>query len=112
MTVDPERDTAEALGRYVGAFDARIVALTRDRSRRERYARAYGALPPAGDPRATVAGASHVVRIHRRAPDDSVIATYDITDPTPLVVDDLERRMAMAQAVSAAPAADAQGQAG
>ena len=41
ITVDPERDTPEALRSYLGSFDARIVGLTGDRAAVDAAVRAY-----------------------------------------------------------------------
>ena len=41
ITVDPERDTPEALKSYLGSFDERIVGLTGDRAAVEGAIRAY-----------------------------------------------------------------------
>ena len=43
VTVDPERDTPEALATYVGYFDERIVALTGSRAAIDETVRAYRA---------------------------------------------------------------------
>jgi protein SCO1/2 len=42
ITIDPERDTAERLRTYVGAFDRRFVGLTGDPEVLARVRRAYG----------------------------------------------------------------------
>jgi protein SCO1 len=94
VTVDPEHDAAEVLGRYTAGFDPRIVAIAGDKRRLERYARAFGVLPPADAATHRTGTAAHAVRLFLLAPDDSVVATYELTDPTPLVVADVERRMA------------------
>jgi protein SCO1/2 len=41
VTVDPERDTAEALSAYVGAFDPRFVALRGDAAATQRVAKDF-----------------------------------------------------------------------
>ena len=41
ITVDPERDTAEALSAYVGAFDPRFVALRGDAAATQRVAKDF-----------------------------------------------------------------------
>ena len=113
VTVDPEHDTPSILGEYTARFDPRIIAISGDKSRLERYARAYGALPPPDSGQQHADTTTHAVRIFLLAPDNSVFATYELTDPTPLVVTDVERRMAAAAAGIALPAhaprADASG---
>ncbi len=44
VTVDPERDTAERLRAYVGAFDRSVLGLTGDPEALARVRRAYGVL--------------------------------------------------------------------
>jgi len=41
VTVDPERDTAEALAKYVGAFDPRFIALRGDLAATQRVAKEF-----------------------------------------------------------------------
>jgi protein SCO1/2 len=41
VTVDPERDTAEALSKYVGAFDPRFLALRGDEQATQRAAKEF-----------------------------------------------------------------------
>ena len=41
VTVDPERDTREALGKYVGAFDPRFLGLSGDAGETQRVAREF-----------------------------------------------------------------------
>jgi protein SCO1/2 len=41
ITVDPERDTAEALSAYVGAFDPRFIALRGDAAATQRVAKDF-----------------------------------------------------------------------
>jgi protein SCO1/2 len=41
VTVDPERDTREALGKYVGAFDPRFLGLSGDVAATQRAAREF-----------------------------------------------------------------------
>jgi protein SCO1/2 len=108
VTIDPEHDTPGVLGEYTARFDPRIVAISGDRSRLERYARAYGALPPADAGGQPADGTTHAVRIYLLAPDNSLLTTYALTDPTPLVVADVERRVAAALPARA-PRADASG---
>jgi protein SCO1/2 len=113
VTVDPEHDTPSVLGEYTARFDPRIIAISGDKSRLVRYAQAYGALPPPDADGQHADSTPHAVRIFLLAPDDSVIATYELTDPTPLVVTDVERRVAAAATDVALPAhaprADASG---
>jgi protein SCO1/2 len=41
VTVDPERDTAEALSAYVGAFDPKFIALRGDAAATQRVAKDF-----------------------------------------------------------------------
>jgi protein SCO1 len=41
VTVDPERDTPDALAKYVGAFDARFIALRGDLAATQRVAKEF-----------------------------------------------------------------------
>jgi len=41
VTVDPERDTAEAIAKYVGAFDPRFIALRGDLAATQRVAKEF-----------------------------------------------------------------------
>jgi protein SCO1/2 len=41
VTVDPERDTPDVLGKYVGAFDPRFLALYGDPAATQRAAREF-----------------------------------------------------------------------
>jgi len=41
VTVDPERDTAQALSAYVGAFDPRFIALRGDAAATQRVAKDF-----------------------------------------------------------------------
>jgi protein SCO1/2 len=113
VTVDPEHDTPDILGSYTARFDPRIIAISGDKSRLERFARAYGALPSPDAGQQHADNTTHAVRILLLAPDNSVLATYELTDPTPLVVTDVERRVAVAatgvSAPARAPRADASG---
>jgi protein SCO1/2 len=113
VTVDPEHDVPSVLGEYTARFDSRIIAISGDKIRLERYARAYGALPPPDAGGQHADSTPHAVRIFLLAPDNSVITTYELTDPTPLVVTDVERRVAAAATNVALPAhaprADASG---
>lgn len=43
VTVDPERDTAEVMKSYLGAFDPRIIGLTGDRAAIDAVVKAYRA---------------------------------------------------------------------
>jgi protein SCO1/2 len=113
VTVDPEHDTPSILGEYTARFDPRIIAISGDRGRLESYARAYGALPLPNAGQQHADNTTHVVRIFLLAPNNSVLATYELTDPTPLVVTDVEHRVAAAATRVALPAhaprADASG---
>lgn len=92
VTLDPAHDTAEVLGAYVQHFDARIVGLTGDREQLQRSATRLNALPM--DPAAAQTpdgGPNHAVRLYLLAPDNTLLRTYELTDPTPLIVSDVRR---------------------
>jgi protein SCO1/2 len=100
VTVDPANDTPDVLGRYAQAFDPRIVAVSGDRVRLERYARAYDARPSRADGKPDT---GHAVQLYLLAPDDSVVAIYALTDSTRLVANDLERRLTAGAASAIGP---------
>ncbi len=94
VTLEPEHDRPGLLGRYVHAFDPRILAVTGDRTHIDAYAKSYGALGirPPGAVQAT--HASHAVRLYLVAPTREILATYDLETPTPLIANDILRRTA------------------
>ena len=55
ITVDPERDTPERLGTYVGAFDPTFIALTGSAEQLAQVRRTYGAIAEKQKPRGTAA---------------------------------------------------------
>ena len=93
VTVDPEHDSPDLLGRYVHAFDPRILAVTGDRTHIDAYARSYGALGIRPPDAVQTTHVSHAVRLYLVAPTREILATYDLETPTPLIANDIERRI-------------------
>lgn len=94
VTVDPEHDRPDLLGRYVHAFDPRILAVTGDRARIDAYAKSYGALGIRSPDPAWPANANHAVGLFLVAPTREILAIYDLATPTSLIANDIQRRIA------------------
>ncbi|MCX7056896.1 MAG: SCO family protein [Proteobacteria bacterium] len=94
VSVDPEHDSPDLLGRYVHAFDSRILAVTGSRARIDAYAKSYGALGIRPPDAVQSTHASHAVRLYLVAPTREILATYDLETPTPLIANDIQRRIA------------------
>jgi len=95
ITLDPGHDTAEVLEAYVRHFDPRIVGLTGDLTSLQQSAAQLGALP--GEPGAAQTpdgGPNHAVRLYLLSPQNTLLRTYEIADPTGLIASDVQRRLA------------------
>lgn len=97
VTVDPEHDSPDLLGHYVHAFDPRILAVTGDRTRIDAYAKSYGALGAQIPDAAQTTHSSHAARLYLVAPTREILATYDLETPTPLIANDIQRRIAVGE---------------
>jgi protein SCO1 len=92
VTLDPARDTPDVLRAYVAHFDGRIIALRGADERVQHCAAALGALPPEGiAARTPDGGPNHAIRLYLLSPANELLRTYELSDPTALVVADLQR---------------------
>jgi protein SCO1/2 len=92
ITVDPERDTPEVVGRYVGAFHPRMVGLTGSSKATAEVARAY-AVPFAKrqDPGATEYLMDHGTQAYLMDPDGKPIALLPTDGDPQAIARELER---------------------
>jgi protein SCO1/2 len=95
ITVDPERDTPDVMGKYVQAFDSRIVGLTGDRRRIAAAAKEYGAY---GVAHAHAAGASdylvdHSTYIYLMDPEGRFAHGFDAQTPGDQIADAIRKIM-------------------
>lgn len=94
VTLDPEHDTPDVLTAYVQHFDPRIIGLTGASARLQHSAALLGVLPTAGiAARTPDGGPNHAIRLYLLAPDNTLVRTYELDDPTSLVVADVGRRI-------------------
>jgi len=78
ISVDPERDTPEILGRYLAAFDPGYIGLTDDFNKIEAVLKPFGAF--AAKEEATDSAAeylvSHTARVYLVTPEQELLMTY------------------------------------
>jgi protein SCO1/2 len=96
ITVDPERDTPEVMGKYTGAIDPRIVGLTGSPQQIAAVAREYGAYSARHK---TGAGAEHYVVDHSTyiyimGPQGKFVRGLDFDTATGRIADTLRKIMA------------------
>lgn len=95
ITLDPAHDTADVLAAYVHHFDPRIVGLTGDLKQLQRSAAQLGALPTEpGSAQTPDGGPNHAVRLYLLSPQNVLLRTYELEDPTHLIASDVHRRLA------------------
>jgi protein SCO1/2 len=96
ITVDPERDTPEVMGKYTGAFDPRIIGLTGSPQQIAAVAREYGAYSV---PHKTGAGAQdytvdHSTYIYIMDIQGKFVRGLDSDTPAGRIADTLRKIMA------------------
>ncbi|GLS36889.1 electron transporter SenC [Mesorhizobium tianshanense] len=96
ITVDPERDTPEVMGKYTGAIDPRIVGLTGSPQQIAAVAQGYGAYSARHE---TEAGAEdyvvdHGTYIYIMDPQGKFVRGLDFDTPASLIADTLRKIMA------------------
>ena len=95
ITVDPERDRAEDLARYVEAFHAGIVGLTGDASAIDAAATSFRAyyekLEQEGAPDGYAMG--HTTALYLINPEGAFVRTFSYGTPVEDIVRDLEARL-------------------
>jgi protein SCO1/2 len=93
VSIDPDHDTPAVLKVYTQSFDPRIVGITGDVKRIDRFVQSYGALvtrhPGAAGPFAV----DHTARLYLIAPDDSLLASYEPEVAVPDIAADIVRRI-------------------
>jgi protein SCO1/2 len=95
ITLDPAHDTAAVLAAYVHHFDSRIVGLTGDLQSLQQSAAQLSALPTEPEPAQTPdGGPNHAVRLYLLSPQNALLRTYELEDPTHLIASDVHRRLA------------------
>ncbi len=92
ITADPERDTPEALARYVSVFDPSFIGLTDDYAKIETVMKDYGAFAE----RVEMAGSdaeyliNHTARVYLVGPERELLLTYPFGFETEELRSDLE----------------------
>ena len=78
ISVDPERDTPEVLGRYVKAFGPAFIGLTDDFEKTQEVMKAYGAFAEKEEVPDSAAGylVSHTARLYLVSPERELLLTY------------------------------------
>jgi protein SCO1/2 len=96
ITVDPERDTPEVMGKYAGAFHPRIVGLTGSPQQIAAVAREYGAYSALHKTGAGAEGYSvdHSTYIYIMDPQGKFVRGLDVDTPTGRIADTLRKLMA------------------
>ncbi|SIT54915.1 Electron transporter SenC [Mesorhizobium prunaredense] len=99
ITVDPERDTPEVMGKYTGAIDPRIVGLTGSPQQIAAVAQGYGAYSARHK---TGAGAEdyvvdHSTYIYIMDPQGKFVRGLDFDTPTGRIADMLRKIMAQSR---------------
>ena len=93
ITVDPERDTPEALKSYVASFDDRIVGLTGDPEAVQAAVRAYRAFArkvPLKDGDYTM---EHTALVYLMDKDGGFVGSFNLNRPPAEAAQDLLRRL-------------------
>jgi len=91
ISVDPERDTPELLGRYVHAFGPDFIGLTDDFAKTEQVMKSYGAFAEKTEVPESAAGylVNHTARLYLVTPDRKLLLTYPFGFPPKDLRDDL-----------------------
>lgn len=78
ISVDPERDTPELLGRYVHAFGPDFIGLTDDFAKTQTVMKAYGAFAERQEAPDSAAGylMNHTARLYLVTPNRELLLTY------------------------------------
>ncbi len=78
ISVDPERDTPEVLGRYIESFDSDFIGLTDDFTKVEAVMKPYGAFAEKEETSDSVAAylMSHSARLYLVTPDRELLLMY------------------------------------
>jgi protein SCO1/2 len=78
ISVDPQRDTPEVIGRYVGSFDSRIVGLTGTQKQIDGVTQAYGAYVAARPaPTGGLPLFDHSIYIYLMSPQGTFVRAFD-----------------------------------
>jgi protein SCO1 len=93
VSVDPQHDTPAVLKTYTTAFDPRILGITGDPSRIEALVSAYGALAIHHAGQVGAMSVDHTTRLYLVAPDNSLLAYYEIVQPPQQIAADIARRI-------------------
>lgn len=95
ITIDPERDRAEELARYVEAFDAGIIGLTGDAAAIDAAAKSfhvyYEKLKQEGVPDGYTMG--HTTALYLLNPEGEFVRTFSYGTPVEEIVRDLKARL-------------------
>ena len=93
ITVDPERDTPEALKSYLGSFDERIVGLTGERAAIDaavKAFRAYARKVPLKDGDYTM---EHTALVYLMGKDGRFVGAFNLDRPPEQAAQDLIRNL-------------------
>jgi protein SCO1/2 len=92
ISVDPERDTPEVLGRYLAAFDSTFIGLTDDFEKVKEVMKPYGAFAEKQIVTDSTAGylVSHSARVYLINPDQNLLLMY----PCGFAAEDLQSDLA------------------
>ena len=94
VTLDPERDTPEQMGRYLGNFDSRIVGLSGDPGAIERMATAYGVrFEKVEDESVSGYLLDHTTNIMFMGPDGAYLTHFSPLTPPPMLAQAIARYM-------------------
>lgn len=93
VSLDPEHDQPVVLKNYVQAFDGRIIGVTGDRQRIDRFAETLGAIvvrhPDASGPFAL----DHSARLYLLGPDNRLLSSYEADEAAPAIASDILRQI-------------------
>jgi protein SCO1/2 len=81
ITVDPERDTPEAMKSYLGSFDPRIIGLTGDQAAIDAVIKAYRAYAKKGPVKNGDYAMDHTALVYLMGKDGSFIGAFNIEQP-------------------------------